>query len=218
MEVNRIVVSSVARLTQTKLSLAATFVITTSIFVALFITSVPVFADTLVVGSVYFDSEQTLKEVINLSAQHDNEGIAKLIQNGHISDQTREEKDIVVLISGSTPESPAEFRFLNGPTTYWTMTKNVANLAKPIPTPTPLPTPTSTPVPTPTPAPTESPTPTPTSEHHRRQHESNAPFDDDNGQRIWHQVDGKWKWYPANRHHLPVKKALPADETPLVKP
>ena len=214
MEVNRIVVSSVARLTQTKLSLAATFVITTSIFVALFITSVAVFADTLVVGSIYFDSEQTLKEVINLSAQHDNEGIAKLIQNGHISDQTREEKDIVVLISGSTPESPAEFRFLNGPTTYWTMTKNVANLAKPISTPTP----TSTPLPTPAPPPTESPTPTPTSEHHRRQHESNAPFDDDNGQRIWHQVDGKWKWYPANRHPLPVKKALPADGTPLVKP
>ena len=216
MEGNRIVVSSVARLTQTKLSLAATFVITTCISVALFITSVPVFADKLVVGSVYFDSEQTLKEVINLSAQHDNEGIAKLIQNGHISDQTREEKDIVVLISGSTPESPAEFRFLNGPTTYWTMTKYVANLAKPIPTPTPLPAPTSTPVPTP--APTESPTPTPTSEHRRRQHESNAPFDDDNGQRIWHQVDGKWKWYPANRHPLPVKKALPADGTPLVKP
>jgi len=218
MKVNRIVVSSVARLTQTKLSLAATFVITTSIFVALFITSVPVFADTLVVGSIYFDSEQTLKEVINLSAQHDNEGIAKLIQNGHISDQTREEKDIVVLISGSTPESPAEFRLLNGPTTYWTMTKYVANLAKPIPTPTPLPTPTSTPVPTPTPAPTESPTPTPTSEHHRRQHESNAPFDDDNGQRIWHQVDGKWKWYPANSRHVPVRKALPPDEAPLVKP
>ena len=203
-KVNRIVVSSVARLTQTKLSLPATFVITRSLFIALFITSLPVFADTLVVGSVYFDSEQTLKEVINLSAQHDNEGIAKLIQNGHISDQTREEKDIVVLISGSTPESPAEFRFLNGPTTYWTMTKYVANLAKPIPTPTP--------------APTESPTPTPTSEHHRRQHESNAPFDDDNGQRIWHQVDGKWKWYPANRHPLPVKKALPADGTAPVEP
>ena len=216
MEVNRTVVSSVARLTQTKLSLAATFVITTSILVALFITSVPVFADTLVVGSIYFDSEQTLKEVINLSAQHDNEGIAKLIQNGHISDQTREEKDIVVLISGSTPESPAEFRFLNGPTTYWTVTKNVANLAKPIPTP--LPTPTSTPVPTPTPAPTESPTPTPTSKERNRQHESNAPFDDDNGNRIWHQVDGKWKWYPANNRHVPVKKALPPGEAPVVKP
>ena len=214
MKVNRIVVSSVARLTQTKLSLPATFAITRSLFIALFITSAPVFADTLVVGSVYFDSEQTLKEVINLSTLHDNEGIAKLIQNGHISDQTREEKDIVVLISGSTPESPVEFRFLNGPTTYWTLTKNVTNLAKPLPTSTPVPTATSTP----TPAPTESPTPTPTSEHHRRQHESNAPFDDDNGRRIWHQVDGKWKWYPANSRHVPVKKALPPDEAPLVKP
>jgi hypothetical protein len=214
MKVNRTSVSSVARLTQTKLSLPATFAITRSLFIALFITSAPVFADTLVVGSVYFDSEQTLKEVINLSTLHDNEGIAKLIQNGHISDQTREEKDIVVLISGSTPESPAEFRFLNGPTTYWTVTKNVTNLAKPLPTSTPVPTPTSTP----TPAPTESATPAPTSEHHRRQHESNAPFDDDNGRRIWHQVDGKWKWYPANSRHVPVKKALPPDEAPLVKP
>jgi hypothetical protein len=214
MKVNRTSVSSVARLTQTKLSLPATFAITRSLFIALFITSAPVFADTLVVGSVYFDSEQTLKEVINLSTLHDNEGIAKLIQNGHISDQTREEKDIVVLISGSTPESPAEFRFLNGPTTYWTVTKNVTNLAKPLPTSTPVPTPTSTP----TPAPTESATPAPTSEHHRRQHESNAPFDDDNGRRIWHQVDGKWKWYPANSRHVPVKRALPPDEAPLVKP
>ena len=216
MEVNRPIVSSVARLTQTRLSLAATFVITTSLFIALFITSVPVFADTLVVGSVYFDSEQTLKEVINLSAQHDNEGIAKLIHNGHISDQTREEKDIVVLISGSTLESPAEFRFLDRPTTYWTLTKNVANFAKPIPTLTPLPTPLPTPTPESTPLPTES--PTPTYEKHNRQHENNAPFDDDNGKRIWHQVDGKWKWYPANKHHVPVNRALPPDGAPLVRP
>ena len=137
MQVNRTIVASVARVTQTKLLLAAMFVITRSSFIALFITSEPVFADTLVVGSMYFDSEQTLKEVINLSAQHDNEGIAKLIQDGHISDLTREEKDIVVLMSGSTPESPAEFRFLNGPTTFWTLAKNVTTLAKPIPTPTP---------------------------------------------------------------------------------
>jgi hypothetical protein len=179
-----------------------------SLFITLFITSVPVFADTLVVGSVYFDSVQTLNEVIKLSAQHDNEGIAKLIANGHISNPTGAEMDIVVLISGSTPDSPAEFRFLNGPTTYWALTKNVTDFAKPIPT--------LTPVPTPTPTPTEA--PTPTSKDYQRHHESNAPFDDDNGQRIWHQVDGKWKWYPASKHHVPLKKALPPDEVPLVKP
>src|SRR6202022_3224896 len=158
-----------------------------SLFIALFITSVPVFADTLVVGSVYFDSVQTLKEVIKLSAQHDNEGIAKLIENGHISNQTGEKMDIVVLTSGSTPESPAEFRFLNGPTTYWTLTRNVTHLAKPIPTPTPLSTPTGVP----------AASLTLTSKRHQRQHASNALFDN-NGWRISHQVDDKWKRYPVN--------------------
>src|SRR6202035_6187232 len=99
MQVDRIFVASAVRLTQTTLSLAASFVI-----IALFITSTPVFADTLVAGSVYFDSEQTLKEVINLSARHDNEGIAELIKNGHVSNQTGAEVDIAVLISGSMPE------------------------------------------------------------------------------------------------------------------
>src|SRR6202022_402962 len=146
---------------------------------------------------------QTLKEVIKLSAQHDNEGIAKLIENGHVSSQTGNEMGIVVLTSGSTPESPAEFHFLNGPTTYWTLTRNVTSLVKPIETSKPAPTP--IPESKPTPAPTES--PTPTSKHYHRQHESNATFDDDNGQRIWHQVDSKWKLYPANKHHVPVKKA-----------
>src|SRR6478735_7937053 len=72
MQVNHIIIASVARLRQTKLSLAATLVIASSSFIALHITSVPVFADTLVLGSMYFDSEQTLREGINLSAHHDN--------------------------------------------------------------------------------------------------------------------------------------------------
>ena len=33
----------------------------------------------------------------------------------------------------------------------------------------------------------------PTSKHQDQYRESNAPFDDDKGRRIWHQVDGKWK-------------------------
>ena len=194
--------------------------ITKALFIALFVSAAPVFADMLAVGSVYFDSAQTLNEVIKLSAQRDNEGIAKLIENGHVSSQTGNEMDIVVLISGTTPESPAEFRFLNGPTTFWTLTRNVTNGASPLPSSTPAPsaTPASEPTeastpaesPAPTPAPAEP--PTPTSKHHQRQHERNAPFDDDNGRRIWHQVDGKWKWYPADKHHLPVKKALPVDQ------
>ena len=84
--------------------------------------------------------------------------------------------------------------------------------ATPTPTPTPLPTAT----PESTPVATES--PIPFSKRHNRQNEKNAPFDDDEGGRIWHLVDGKWKWYPANKRHVPVKKALPPDETPRAKP
>ena len=186
------------------------------LFIASFITSVPVFADTLLVGSVYFDSLQTLSEVNKLSAQHDNDGIAKLAENGHIRPQIAAEMDIVVLLSGTTPEDPAEFRFLNGPTTYWTLTKNVANLNKPIAVSTPIPGPiaAATPLPTATPtlesapAPTESPK---ASKHYQRQLESNAPVDDDNGRRIWHKVDGKWRWYLANKHPSPVKKVQKSD-------
>jgi hypothetical protein len=179
---------------------------TKSLFIAFLFTSTPVLADTLLVRSVYFDSMQTLNEVVELSAQHDNEGIAKLISSGHISSQTSSDMDIVVLVMGSTPDSPAEFRFLNGPTTYWTLTKNVTDLAKPIAMPTPPP-PLPTPTAEPPPPPAESPTPA-LKQSHRRQ-ENLSPLDDDNGRRIWHQVDGQWKWYPANRHHVPVKKALP---------
>ena len=177
--------------------------------IAFLLICTPVFADTLLVRSVYFDSMQTLNEVLELSAQHDNEGIAKLINSGHISSQTATEMDIVVLVMGSTPDSPAEFRFLNGPTTYWTLTKNVTNLAKPIATPTPTPTP---PMPAVEPTPTAAESPTPALKQSHRRKENLSPLDDDNGRRIWHQVDGQWKWYPANRHQVPVKKALPADQ------
>ena len=196
MQVNRIIDAPFARLTQMKSSPTATLVLTKSLFLALSITSAPAFADTLIDGSVYFDSEQTLNEVINLSSQHDNEGIAKLIKNGHISDRTREDQDIVVLTSASTPDDPTEFRFLHGPTTFWTLAKNVTNLPKPLVTPTPL----STPIPESTPTPTEALIHPP--EQHNRQHGNNARFDDDNDKRIWHQVDGKWKRYPVTNRHV----------------
>ena len=194
------------------------------LFIASLITSVPVFADTLLTGSVYFDSLQTLSEVNKLTAQHDNDGIAKLAENGHIRPQIATDMDIVVLLSGTIPEDPAEFRFLDGPTTYWTLTKNVANLSKPIAVSTPAPRriAAATPLPTATPTlesaatPTESPAATP--KHHQRQHESDAPFDDDNGRRIWHKVDGKWKWFLASKHPAAAKKALPAGVTPHANP
>lgn len=184
------------------------------LFIVLFTTAIPALADTLAAGSVYFDSAQTLNEVIHLSAQHDNEGIAKLIANGHVSSQIATDTGIVVLASGSAPDSPAEFRFLNGPTTYWTLTRNVTNLGKPVPESTPAATEAQTPAAAVPPAPVAEASPKPDPKHHPRQHESRAPFDDDNGQRIWHQVNGKWKWYLAKKGHAPVKRALPPEVTP----
>jgi hypothetical protein len=189
------------------------------ILIASFITSVSVYADTLLTGSMYFDSLQTLSEVNKLTAQHDDDGLSKLTENGHIRPQIATDMDIVVLLSGTVPEDPAEFRFLDGPTTYWTLTKNVANLSKPIASSQPIsetkaaatPLPTATPPLKSAPAPTAP--PAAISKHHQRQHESNAPFDDDNGRRIWHKVDGKWKWYLAEKHPGSAKKAQSAGET-----
>jgi hypothetical protein len=195
-----------------------------SLLIALFATSVPVFADTLVSGSVYFDSEATLEEVVKLSAANDNESILKLISSGRVSPQTDSDKDIVVITSGVTPESPAEFHFSSGPTTYWTLTKFVTKQALVEPTPSPAATPVPEQSPAATPIPEQSPAATPVPEQsptvtvktHRRETENNDPLDDDNGRRIWHKVDGRWKWYPANKK--PVKRALPADEAPRAQP
>jgi hypothetical protein len=172
-----------------------------SLLIPLFATSAPVFADTLVNGAVYFDSRQTLEEVIDLSAEKDNESILKLINNGQVSQKTDSNKDIIILTSGLTPESPAEFRFLSQPSTYWTLTKFVTKeeLVEPTPTPTP------------------ERSPTQTAQRPRLEPQNNDPSDNDNGRRIWHRVNGKWKWYPADRMPVkkvfrkPVRKALPPD-------
>ncbi len=113
--------------------------VTKWLLITLFATSVPVFGDTLLSGSVYFDSQKTLEEVVKLSVEKDNESILKLIKNGHVSQQTDSDRDIVILTIGITPESPAEFRFLVGPTTYWTLTRFVTKSIEPTPGLTPEP-------------------------------------------------------------------------------
>ncbi len=188
----------------------------------LFATSTPLFADTLLSGSIYFDSQKTLEEVVKLSAAKDNESILKLINGGHVTQQTEATKDIVILTTGLTSESPAEFRFTSEPTTYWTLTKFVTRESVVEPTPTPAPEPSPIPAETSerasTPAPAETPerAPSRTEKRHLRDSENNDPTDDHNGQRIWHKVDGRWKWYPA--HRKPEKKALPADQNPRLEP
>jgi hypothetical protein len=167
----------------------------------LFAASGSAFADTLVSGSIYFDSQNTLEEVVRLSAAKDNESILNLINSGHVSAQTHSNEEIVILTSGSTSESPAEFRFLSGPTTYWTLTKFVTKEQVVEPTPTPMP------EQSPTPTVTPEISPTPAEKRSRQKPENNDPSDDDNGRRIWHQVNGRWKWYFA--HRKPVKTTPP---------
>jgi hypothetical protein len=189
---------------------------------ALLATSTPLIADTLLGGSIYFDSQKTLEEVVKLSAAKDNESILKLINSGHVSQQTEATKDIVILTSGLTSESPAEFRFTSEPTTYWTLTKFVTREASVEPTPTPAPEQSPTPAAAPqrasTPVPEETPerAPTRTGKRHPRISENNDPTDDDNGQRIWHKVDGRWKWYPAQRKS--AKKAVSPEQNSPVAP
>jgi hypothetical protein len=168
-----------------------------------FATSAHLFADTLLSGSVYFDSQKTLEEVVKLSAAKDNESILKLINSGHVSQQSEATKDIVILTTGLTSESPAEFRFASDPTTYWTLTKFVTRE-------------TTERASTPTPAETPERASKPARRRHRRESENNDPSDDDNGQRIWHKVDGQWKWYPV--HRKPGEKGLPPDQNPGAAP
>jgi hypothetical protein len=136
---------------------------------SLVIFSTPVFGETLASGAIYFDSENTLQEVFRFSGEADNAALGRLIASHHVSDKLPENADIFLYLAGPNPESPAEFRFINNPTTYWTLTKfiqgirvapsatdvNIPVVAIPTPTPNVLPnaTPTPTPLPSPTPTP-----------------------------------------------------------------
>jgi hypothetical protein len=185
-----------------------------SLLLVLFATSLPSLGDTLVSGTIYFDSEHTLKEVVELSSRKDNEGIAHLIANGHVSSKTTTETDIVVILYGSTPESSAEFRFLNNPTTYWTLTKYISGYIQSTPAPTPEPTPIH-------PATitekyddagvTEEKPVSPPPKRPRPHHVPNDsdPTDTDEGRRIWHKVNGLWKWYPADKFHKKAPEKVP---------
>lgn len=196
-----------------------------TVLLVLLATSSPLLADSLEMGSVYFDSRSTLSEVVALAAKKDNAGILQLIQSGHVVTLPAE-IDVEVLSSGSDPESPAEFRFLTDPTTYWTLTKFIAKSPT---APIPSPTPSATPSDFPTPTPTSTPTPTPTPSVHRAHPHLRNPADnppdappplekDKHGPRLWHLVGGTWKWYyPKNsselprRHHTTVRRAEPVE-------
>jgi hypothetical protein len=213
-------------------------------------------SETLVSGAIYFDSENTLREVLRLSELKDNNALGQLVASHHVSEKIVDNTDIQLYLAGPNPESPAEFRFVNNPTTYWTLTKFIEGIrvtpnpnseAAFTPVVIPSPTPNSTPTPTPTPTLTSTPTPTPTPKsvvalaeregtpdpenpppprkHHRtREHfsSSHPPSNDDevpNDRKVWHTVNGHWKWYVKRPEEnvptaVPVPRALPVAPSP----
>ena len=206
--------------------------------------------ETLVSGAIYFDSENTLQEVLKLSDAKDNTALGQLVESHHVSVKTTEPTTIQIYLAGPNPESPAEFRFINNPTTYWTLTKFIEGIrvtpnaapnsttfmpvVLPSPTPNPTPTPTPTPIPTPIPKsvvtsiaereglPGAEDSPTPLRKHRRaREHSSSHPPSNDdevpNDQKVWHLVNGRWKWYvkrPEAPSASPAPRALPVQPAP----
>jgi hypothetical protein len=214
------------------------------LFLASALAATPGLSETLLSGATYFDSENTLLEVQQLIKEENQDGLVRLFQGNHISAKLAQNLDIILLRSGLDPESPAEFRFANNPTTYWTFSKYVSNDVKTTsasPTPTrglpgetgfgftpttgPTPTPASTPSPASTPA--LMPTPTPKSRIVEREDTSDTetspplrkhprakkhpPSNDDEGvpesAKVWHQVNGHWKWYDK-RNQKEVRRAI----------
>lgn len=102
---------------------------------------VPLFADALVSGSVYFDSEQTYEEVKRLAAQGDNQGISKLIADRHVSQPVANDVEVSVVPSAQAPYGLIEFRFRDGTTPYWSLAKCVRPSSPGVPEPEPPPAP-----------------------------------------------------------------------------
>ena len=146
---------------------------------------VPLFADALASGSVYFDSEQTYEEVKRMAAQGDNEGISKLIADRHVSQPVPDDVEVSVITSGQAPYGLVEFRFQDGATPYWSLAKWVKPSSPSVPAPEPGP------VPNPSQAFRDVPVATPSPSHrvvHHAKHRMHH---------YWHLVNGHLYWSPV---------------------
>jgi hypothetical protein len=199
----------------------------------LFITAAsPALGDTLLKGAVYFDSRETLDQIVTLAGAEDNAAIDRLINQGRISLPTETEQEVVVALAGNTPESPVQFHFLNSPTPYWTLNRFLVSRPLISATPIPLPTPASTsaqearPVGSPSPLPLRTPPPSeegetpPATMHKKHRHAAEgqdkvAPFHTDGGRRIWHKnAAGEWKYYLKDYPPKKPPRAMPVASPP----
>jgi hypothetical protein len=163
-------------------------------------------SETLLQGAVYFDSRETLSQIQAFAAAKDNVAIERLIEQGRVSKPTPADQDVKATLSGNSPTSPAEFSFTDNPgATYWTLSKFIVVYNK-MPSPAMAPTPKVEAAPEPNePAPAAIKSKHP---HRSEERTSDGKPDSENGSKIWHKVDGQWKWYPANRKPE-VRRAIP---------
>jgi hypothetical protein len=150
-------------------------------------------AGTLLEGAVYYDSEITFEQARSFRILKEDDSLDQLVKVGHVSAATTAERPVWIITPGNN-DNPAEFTFLDNPTTYWTASRYLRLDAA-----------------TPTPA-APSPTPVPTKPHHRPKAESQE------GKKLWHIVDGQKKWYyekygphDKEKKHVTVKRAEPVN-------
>lgn len=152
-------------------------------------------AQALLAGSEYYDSFQTLAQVVIMQAAGNQAGRDYLVSEGHILPKNEQSLAVILIARGTDPQSGAEFRFPAYPRTYWTFSENIATAeelhADPSPSPSPV---IATPTPTPSPRPVaRKKTPKP-------------------GAIQWHLVDGRWKWRPLEPHNF--KGVAPGSHAP----
>jgi hypothetical protein len=170
---------------------------------------------TLLKGAVYYDSGAALREATAYGMLNDRDSISEMEKIGHISAPTQEEvKVVLVTVTGTLPDSPAEFTFTEDPTTYWTLAKNLS-LRNPQPAQAEA---SASPSPAVSPSPAdalsaraksdreilgmpgeEKPSPEPNRIHKKRVRPKTEDKEEEDGSRfgkkIWHTVDGHRRWY-----------------------
>lgn len=157
-------------------------------------------------GAIYCDTPSALSEMADVARVGDEQALARLVATGHVAPKTLTDIRVKVLVRGEEPDSPVQFAFTVSPVPYWTLSRWVAPEQKEEAS-SPHSLPSSSPAPSPSPASGETKV---TKKTPRR--EAIQPFDDQDGQIIWHQVNGKWRWRPRDPGHFKgVPPSLPAN-------
>jgi hypothetical protein len=142
--------------------------------------------DILLEGAIYCDTPSAFSEMADMARTGDDKGLARLVATGHVAPKTLTDNRVNVLARGEEPDSMVQFAFTVSPIPYWTLSRWVTPEPKEAPS-----SPSSAAVP-----------PSHKTVAKAPRQEATPPFDDQGGEIIWHQVDGKWKWRPRDPAHF----------------